>query len=197
MTTSPASPPSWDGAAVRGRVAAMAREDAGLRRFGAATHRYRLRPALEEADVRAFERRHGVELPGSYRRFLLHVADGGAGPHHGIVGLTEDVDEDEALHDVRQEDLQPGTLATPFPHTRAHPGPGKGGEATYAVHGTLVIGEIGCGAFSRLVVTGAQAGRVWCDDPLWGGLTPGPDFRAWYGAWLNGPEGARPVPGAL
>jgi hypothetical protein len=38
--------------------------------------------------------------------------------------------------------------------------------------------------FHRLVITGSNAGQVWLDDPDWGGLTSGPDFRDWYSAWL-------------
>lgn len=177
-------PRPWDGASVRARVAAMAREDPERRRFGSAHHGYRLRPPLPAAAIRSFERRYGVELPDSYRRFVETVADGGAGPHYGVLGLTEEVDEEEALYDLREESLTAGFLATPFPHTRARPGPGRGGSADYPVTGTLVVGEQGCGTFSRLVVTGSCAGRVWTDDPVWGGLTPGPDFGDWYAAWL-------------
>ncbi|BAJ27123.1 MULTISPECIES: hypothetical protein [Kitasatospora] len=64
-------------------------------------------------------------------------------------------------------------------------GAGQGGDADYSIAGTLVIGEIGCGTFSRLVVTGPNAGQVWLDDQSWGGLAPGPDFYDWYTAWLT------------
>ncbi|GGV74039.1 hypothetical protein GCM10010228_35520 [Streptomyces massasporeus] len=64
---------------------------------------------------------------------------------------------------------------------------GRGRVGWYSVEGSLVIGECGCGTFHRLVVTGRDAGRVWFDDPDWGGLTRGPDFRDWYLAWLATP----------
>ncbi|MFF5421759.1 hypothetical protein ACFY8K_37000 [Streptomyces misionensis] len=70
------------------------------------------------------------------------------------------------------------------PPTTDWPGPGRGGDADYSVAGTLVLGEIGCGTFARLVVTGTDAGQVCLDDRSWGGLTPGPDFHDWYTAWL-------------
>ncbi|MER5376913.1 hypothetical protein [Streptomyces sp. NPDC002553] len=94
------------------------------------------------------------------------------------------MDSEEALYDLREEGRRTGFLSTPFPHTSEWPGPGKGGDAKYSVEGSLVIGECGCGTFHRLVVTGRNAGHVWLDDRDWGGLTPGPDFRDWYSAWL-------------
>ncbi|MFF3759553.1 SMI1/KNR4 family protein [Streptomyces sp. NPDC002185] len=174
----------WDGAWVRARVAAMAQEDPERQRFGASGHGYRLRPPLAEETIQLFELRHGVQLPDSYRSFLKDVADGGAGPDYGLVGLMEEVDDEEALYDLREEDRRAGVLSTPFPHTSEWPGPGKEGNANYSAEGSLVISEAGCGMFHRLVITGSNAGQVWFDDPDWGGLTPGPDFRHWYDAWL-------------
>lgn len=193
MTTDASTPSlaSWDTDSVRSRVAAMAEEDPSLRRFGASHHRYRLRPALPEAAIRSFERLHSITLPPSYRGFLSAVADGGAGPDYGVLGLAEEVDDEEALADLRSDCLQVGFLATPFPHSTDRPGPGRGGDADYSVTGTLVIGERGCDDFSRLVVTGPNAGQVWSDDRMWGGLSAGPDFRDWYAAWL-----AQPLPPA-
>ncbi|GAA1245937.1 hypothetical protein GCM10009665_40990 [Kitasatospora nipponensis] len=176
----------WDGASVRARVAAMAAQDPGLERFGAASHGYRLPAPLTEREVHSFERAYGVTLPVSYRGFLTEVADGGAGPCHGLFRLTELPAEDEAAFDLREEGRTPGFLATPFPYVQGHPGPGRAGHADYSVRGTLVLAEAGCGEFHRLVVTGRSAGQVWSDDPGWGGLTPGPDFRQWYTEWLHG-----------
>ncbi|MEU0673649.1 SMI1/KNR4 family protein [Streptomyces sp. NPDC006172] len=174
----------WDGAAVRARVAALAQEDPERERFGSSHHGYLLRPPLAEDTIRLFEQQQGARLPASYRDFLKDVADGGAGPGYGLLGLTEEVDDEWALHDLREEGRRAGFLSTPFPHTTAWPGPGKSGDADYSVRGSLVIAERGCGMFHRLVVTGRNAGQVWFDDPDWGGLTPGPDFRDWYLAWL-------------
>lgn len=175
----------WDAASLSLRLAAMTEQDPELKRFGADYHGYRLRPPLADRTIRSFERESGVRLPESYRRFLAEVADGGAGPYYGVLGLTEQLDDEDAVHDLREECLAPGFLATPFPYTRAIPGPGKGSRARYELSGTLVIAEAGCGMFARLVVTGKSAGQVWFDDPDWGGLAPGPDFRTWYTDWLE------------
>ncbi|MET9496968.1 SMI1/KNR4 family protein [Streptomyces sp. NPDC006552] len=186
MTAEAAEPSgTWDGAWVRSRIAAMAREDPQHHRFGASHHRYRLHAPLPEAAIRSFEHLQGVTLPASYRDFLSTVAGGGAGPDYGLLGLAEEGDDEEALHDLRAECLRVGFLATPFPCTTDWPGPGRGGDNGYSVEGTLVLGEIGCGTFSRLVITGTNAGQVWLDDQTWGGLTAGPDFHDWYTAWLT------------
>lgn len=121
------------------------------------THGYRLQPLLSEEAICTFEQLHGVTLPASYRDFLGTVAGGGAGPHYGLLGLAEEVDGEEALHDLRTECLRAGFLATPFPHTTDWPGPGRGGDSDYSVAGTLALSEIGCGTFSRLVITGPSA----------------------------------------
>ncbi|MCX4750008.1 SMI1/KNR4 family protein [Kitasatospora sp. NBC_01287] len=163
----------------------MAERDPGFRRFGADGHGYRLHPPLAEEAVRSFERVYGVRLPASYRGFLTAVADGGAGPGHGVFRLTDHLAEEDAVYELREEGRRPGFLATPFPYAQEYPGPARGGRADYSVRGTLVIAEAGCGEFHRLVVTGRSAGQVWSDDPGWGGLTPGPDFHHWYRGWLE------------
>ncbi|MEU2788424.1 SMI1/KNR4 family protein [Streptomyces sp. NPDC007100] len=182
---------SWDAAAIRGRLAELARRDPRLARTGADKHRYRLAPPLPAAELRAFEAEHGVDLPKPYRDFLLHVADGGAGPHHGLFPLTgptayPGLPDEWAADDVREDDRRPGALATPFRFTEKwHAGPGERFDAAAIVTGTLAVAETGCGGFVRLVVTGAQRGRVWYDDlAVWPHLAPGPWFREWYAEWL-------------
>ncbi|MFH8403151.1 SMI1/KNR4 family protein [Streptomyces sp. NPDC018019] len=186
----------WDPAAVRSRVAELARRDPGCTRFGADQHRYRLAPPLPAAELHAFESLHGIELPGPYRDFLLRVANGGAGPQHGLFPLTgpsayPGPPDDWAAEDVREHDRRPGALATPFRLTEAwRPRPGERFDPDALVAGTLAVAEAGCGEFVRLVVTGEQRGRVWFADlEVWPSLTPGPDFGAWYAAWLTDAPG--------
>jgi hypothetical protein len=181
----------WDADDVRRRLAAARTADPELRRHGAEEHRYALRPPLDEAAVAAFEERHGVVLPAEYRGFLREVGDGGAGPYYGIYPL-----DGTGMHSFdREERERPGHLAAPFPHTAAWaprwwgPDPEIDEDAYYAdeqTAGTLVVCHFGCGALFRLVVTGAERGRVWFDDrPSDGGMTPGPGFRDWYLEWLR------------
>jgi hypothetical protein len=83
--------------------------------FGARLHRFVLNPPRAEAEVAAFELAHGIRLPGEYRRFIVEVGDGGAGPHYGLFPL--------GLY-MPMRELKPwsagvgcvGVLAQPFPH---------------------------------------------------------------------------------
>ncbi|MEU8925793.1 SMI1/KNR4 family protein [Kitasatospora sp. NPDC048545] len=142
----------------------------------------RPRKVLSEAQVRSFESRYGVTLPEDYRTFLTSVGDGGPGPYHGIWRLSRS-------YGPRDETWWPGYLATPFPFTRAV-GPddlGDDYDEDGLVPGSMIISDMGCGAFVRLVVTGAAGGQVWFDTlGVDDRLTPGPAFGDWYGAWAAG-----------
>lgn len=199
----------WDATAIHARLAAVRAADPDLELFGASRHRHRLGPALAGETVAAFEARHGVTLPMNYRSFLLQVGDGGAGPHYGLFPLNGD-----GMSDLeRRERSLPEYLSTPFPHTEEwnppylvpgcslaccatsspapdHAGPGAMTEDEYFDErwtcGSLVIGEFGCGAFHRLVITGPARGQVWFDDRASdGGLRPETDFCSWYQNWLD------------
>jgi hypothetical protein len=178
----------WDRGSVLVRLSEMADRDPGCEHFGARSHRYRLGPALAESDVAGFEREYGVELPASYRQFLLEVGDGGAGPYLGVFRL-DGSDKPERYLD---EKTNPELLSVPFPH-RARWNPNADAclmdddeyfDPMWSA-GSLVVGEYGSGAFFRLIVTGSNSGQVWFDDrSADGGLVPGPDFHDWYSEWL-------------
>ena len=55
---------------------------------GAARHRYRLGPPLDEAVLARFESAFAVEIPDDYRSFLKHVGNGGPGPGAGLHRLN-------------------------------------------------------------------------------------------------------------
>ncbi|MGW0765485.1 SMI1/KNR4 family protein [Streptomyces sp. NPDC002676] len=180
---------SWDGDGVRARIREMAARDPRRERFGAATHRYELAPALPEAEIRAFEETHGIDLPTEYRSFVTEVGDGPAGPCHGLMPLTvprPEAGEEWAVDDEWEEDRLPGRLAKPFPLTG--PLPGRMGELAALLPGTLMLAEQGCGIYLRLVLNGPRAGEIWQIDPDWSGFVPvSPSFRAWYTEWLESP----------
>ncbi|MGV9453730.1 SMI1/KNR4 family protein [Streptomyces sp. NPDC003635] len=166
----------------------MAAADPRRERFGAATHRYELAPRLPEAEIRAFEEGHGVDLPVEYRSFVAEVGNGPAGPGHGLMPLTSprpEADDDWAVDDEWREDRLPGRLAEPFPLMA--PALGRlGGRADALTRGTLTLAEQGCGIFVRLVLNGPRTGEVWQIDPDWGGFVPiSTDFRTWYTDWLE------------
>jgi hypothetical protein len=188
----------WDADLIRDRIRWLAREDPGLKRFGAKRHRYHLGLALTEDIIRGYEERHDFRFPAAYRDFLLTVGDGGAGPCYGLFHY----DGSEANWAPRRiaAEIEPGSLAKPFPHTGSfqlpesvspcpiHPCAHDDEDDPCWWNGSIMISEIGCGAFYRLVVSGPASGQVWiedfgCDDIL----SPGPDFYNWYMNWLDKP----------
>ncbi|WP_328944949.1 SMI1/KNR4 family protein [Streptomyces sp. NBC_00250] len=181
---------SWDETEVRARIRQLSARDPECARFGSGMHRYELRPALPEAEIRAFEEEHGIRLPPDYRDFVAGVGDGPAGPAYGLLPLTTprpEAGDDWAVDGEWEEDRRPGRLATRFPLTDPLPGV-IGGREEELTPGTLTLGEEGCGMYVRLVVTGPRAGEIWRLDPDWGGFVPAyPDFRAWYTDWLRIP----------
>src|SRR5271166_2674773 len=77
--------------------------------FGVGKHHFRLNAPLSEAEIGAFEERHGVRLPNDYRLFLLLAGEGGAGPYYGIEPLSE------WDYWFEEEAKSPGFLASPCP----------------------------------------------------------------------------------
>lgn len=90
---------------------------AGAERFGRAhgvsSHHFMLFAPMSEAELRAFEREHGVELVPEHRAFLAALGTG-AGPAYGILPLRD------ALRGPAPEPNNEATfLRTPFPHRTA------------------------------------------------------------------------------
>jgi hypothetical protein len=60
--------------------------------------------------------------------------------------------------------------------------------------GAIPICHLGCALRQWLVITGPEAGNVWCDDradrgglyPLQQGRLKRVSFLKWYRSWLNG-----------
>ncbi|HTJ81956.1 MAG TPA: SMI1/KNR4 family protein [Polyangiaceae bacterium] len=128
------------------------------------------RPRLTEVRARTFEQKHHVKLPTGYRRFLLEVGDGVACEGFAFCGLEE------------AESQLGGALADPFPYGNAYAkhiltrlldstentfSDVTGDPSIRAKQvggmpaGCLVLGDLGGGEMSVLVVSGEQAGLVW------------------------------------
>lgn len=184
------------------RVAGKLRaaREGGLKPFGAESHGMRVKPPLPEADVAAFEARHGVRLPEEYRAFITRVGDGGAGPAYGMYSL-------EKALTVERKPLPDGFLRTPFTHAAGYdpvfdPAWEDVWEAVERGElaeeeadrrylllegGSLVLCHEGCGYLHLLVVTGPARGEMWmdarCSD---GGFVPlRATFLDWYERWLD------------
>jgi hypothetical protein len=152
--------------------------DRNLAVFGANGHEYKLRPCLNKAKVAEFEGRYSLRLPDDYRRFLVEVGNGGAGPYYGIHGLDE-------LYET-QEDFW-GDLSKPFPYRHRWEGPPDVLKSIQEVmadelgdeerrgelideywrlasrDGSINICEYGCNLRFLLVVKGLEFGRIWFD----------------------------------
>jgi hypothetical protein len=173
-------------------------------------HGFVLNPTLPEPEVAAFEAAQRVTLPTSYRRFLVEVGNGGAGPNYGLYPLG-------MCHHLRslvRWTEQPGRIgrpSEPFPFTRGWNdlrGRPEDDDEEYdekmeawqgryfdpqLMNGAIPLSDCGCGIGDWLVVTGPEAGNVWRDSrsdhsgihPLRVGGQPRLTFEEWYAAWLR------------
>jgi hypothetical protein len=151
----------------------------------------RLNPCLSLPAVESFERAHGILLPAAFRLFLLHIGNGGKGPPgYGIPPLGSGPLSSYQPQAQYWQELP--DVARPFPFTKAWVW--ERGERTtegtheQVNHGSIYIGEDGCGQDWHLIVTGPERGNVWNFD--WAGISPTEprrDFLQWYEDWLDRP----------
>ena len=152
------------------RLAKLRERDPLCQLFGAESHRYAVEPTTWD-EVARFEDRYGARLPDPFRRFLLEVTDGGAGPGHGLVSLDRTDDDDVA------ENL--ALLGQPFDHEEyfglqppdQDPDEQHEEDVEEALKvywrdmpGTMTLCHYGCCIRAQLVVTGAMAGLVLLDQ---------------------------------
>lgn len=183
--------------------------------FGADSHEYKLNPPLSAAAIRRFEKKHDCVLPLDYKRFLLEVGNGGAGPYYGLFKLGEmDAPIGDDYQKWKENDGLIGDLSIPFPLTVAwndltgEPEYNEDNEEEYDqqvelfeqlywrtgnVNGAIPICHLGCASRQWLVITGPEAGNVWCDDradmrglsPLTASGKMRVTFYEWYRGWLD------------
>jgi hypothetical protein len=181
--------------------------------FGADSHRFLVHPPASEAEISAFEKRFGVQLPIEYRDFLTQVGNGGAGPGYGIFRLGE-VDDGFRTRRFDLKDDLVGDPSEPFPFTEEWSDLTGSptdelltqNENLYwekvevferryfspsLVNGAIPICHLGCAIRIQLVVTGPQRGFLWRDGRSEEtGLQPlqfdgrAATFASWYGEWL-------------
>lgn len=163
----------------------------------------RMRPALSERTLAAFEADYGVALPEDYRRFLKEVGNGGPGPGYGILPLEKALDYDNKLWG---SPVPKDHLRHPFPHTGVY-NPKDDMQPDYDAaddgrlteeklqqaifrdyRGLIGLAHEGCARYWVLVVTGPERGKVWIDCTDSGGpfIPLGCGFQAWYQDWLEG-----------
>ena len=179
--------------------------------FGEDSHGYELGTPLLKEDISAFEMEHGIRLPDDYRQFLTRVGNGGAGPYYGLFRFG---DMDDGFDHGSWGDFV-GDLSSPFPHTnpwndltgkpdnQAAMDSGEYDALLEAfdqryynsrqVDGAIPICHLGCALRHWLVISGHEAGNIWCDDRAdYKGLHPleaqgrvRTSFFEWYRDWLD------------
>lgn len=191
---------------VRQKLAELRRIDPEFALFGASYHRYQLAPCIAAEELQAWEAQHGIDLPDSYRAFLLTAGNGDAGPDCGLFSFAE------SARMLREDSGDPtipfpyGDLAAPRADEIYSAGAWDGARQQWQqilearqpldapIDGALPISDAGCGNFHWLVLSGAARGQVWLDDrassSIWlptadecGGAL---DFAQWYLRWLDG-----------
>jgi hypothetical protein len=149
-------------------------------------------PELREEAVAAFEREHEIRLPTGYRCFLTELGNGGEGPPaFGIEPLGTRPPGFDSTEPGDRSHL--AFLALPFPFSS--PWIWGTGEASaegvrdQVEHGSLYLGQDGCGQQWRLIVTGPERGKIWwfCGEGIQP-LNPARNFVHWYLDWLDGVE---------
>ena len=155
--------------------------DKDLQVFGASSHKYHLNPPLTEAEVLAFEKKYGLQLPECYRAFMLTIGDAKAkksdfiaGPYYGLYAFGTSLDSllYEKIEtylkapcnlspDMTQEEWE--TLSDPLLPSEEDEEDDDDkyfAERAKVFGGLLPLGSQGCTYEHALVLNGKYAGRV-------------------------------------
>lgn len=155
--------------------------DKNLEIFGANAHQYHLNPPVSEAEVLAFEKKYGVQLPKCYRAFMLTIGDAKAkkldfiaGPYFGLYAFGTSVDSllYEKIEtylkapcnlspDMTQEEWETLSDSLLFSEEDEEDNDDKYfAERAKVFGGLLPLGSQGCTYEHALVLNGKYAGRV-------------------------------------
>ena len=155
--------------------------DKNLEIFGANAHQYHLNPPVSEAEVLAFEKKYGVQLPKCYRAFMLTIGDAKAkkldfiaGPYFGLYAFGTSVDSllYEKIEtylkapcnlspDMTQEEWETLSDSLLFSKEDEEDNDDKYfAERAKVFGGLLPLGSQGCTYEHALVLNGKYAGRV-------------------------------------
>ena len=166
---------------IQQKLAQAKAADKDLQVFEADAHQYHLNPPVSEAEVLAFEKKYGVQLPECYRAFMLTIGDAKAkksdfiaGPYFGLYAFGTSVDSllYEKIEtylkapcnlspDMIQEEWE--TLSDPllFSEEDEEDNDDKYfAERAKVFGGLLPLGSQGCTYEHALVLNGKYAGRV-------------------------------------
>ena len=173
---------------IQQKLAQAKAADKDLQVFGASSHKYHLNPLVSEAEVLAFEKKYGVQLPECYRAFMLTIGDAKAkkldfiaGPYYGLYAFGTQVDdllyEGSEIYlkapcalspDMTKEEWE--SLSAPLELDDFEDDEEEGyvievednyfAERAKVFGGLLPLGSQGCTYYHALVLNGKYAGRV-------------------------------------
>ena len=166
---------------IQQKLAQAKAADKNLEVFGADAHQYHLNPPVSEAEVLAFEKKYGVQLPECYRAFMLTVGDAKAkksdfiaGPYYGLYAFGTSLDSllYEKIEtylkapcnlspDMTQEEWE--MLSDPLLPSEEEEEDDDDkyfAERAKVFGGLLPLGSQGCTYEHALVLNGKYAGRV-------------------------------------
>ena len=166
---------------IQQKLAQAKAADKNLEVFGADAHQYHLNPPVSEAEVLAFEKKYGVQLPECYRAFMLTIGDAKAkksdfiaGPYYGLYAFGTSLDSllYEKIEtylkapcnlspDMTQEEWE--TLSDPLLSSEEEEEEDDDkyfAERAKVFGGLLPLGSQGCTYEHALVLNGKYAGRV-------------------------------------
>lgn len=151
------------------RVAALKQLQGSSEIFGAEKHKFRLRPHRSE-ELALLEVHLGVELPETYRQFMIEVGSG-AGPHYGIFSADELLKNFSRLKTYLDEEQPRSNPAKDFAFHRHEAAAlelhhREGAEqpwlsASWPTDGCVPICFRGCQYWTALVTAGELTGTVW------------------------------------
>ena len=166
---------------IQQKLAQAKAADKNLEVFGANAHQYHLNPPVSEAEVLAFEKKYGVQLPECYRAFMLTIGDAKAkksdfiaGPYYGLYAFGTSVDSllYEKIEtylkapcnlspDMTQEEWEALSDPLLFSEEDEEDNDDKYfAERAKVFGGLLPLGSQGCTYEHALVLNGKYAGRV-------------------------------------
>ena len=166
---------------IQQKLAQAKAADKDLQVFGADAHQYHLNPPVSEAEVLAFEKKYGVQLPECYSAFMLTIGDAKAkksdfiaGPYFGLYAFGTSVDSllYEKIEtylkapcnlspDMTQEEWE--KLSDPLLPSEEEEEDDDDkyfAERAKVFGGLLPLGSQGCTYEHALVLNGKYAGRV-------------------------------------
>lgn len=166
-------------------------------------HQYQVGPCLLEAEVLDFERRHSSSIPDEYRRFLVEVGNGGAGPGYSLYALGEHTIEDTLDHHVTSIFVDQPYQGSRRSYDAILEEVQNGAELPTGFTKFLPIAYLGCTYHCVLIMDGIERGNIWeADfggdpslfpvDKLYGTrrvpegyVKKAVSFYDWYNGWLE------------